>query len=144
MISEVGRLQDDAVGATRSDAIQCRHQVLYCAGLAEAEPRPHGGWSQRGQLGLEGIADAEENRSGGLHHDVDHETRPVSRSCVRCRSRSVMACCTSRTVLGRTPPRLLSTRSTVRSLRPACTAISRMRCGWPHGDSWWFLAGFWH
>ena len=54
-LREVGCLQDDAVGATRPDAISVATRV-YRAGLAEVEPRPHCGWSQRGRLGLEGVA----------------------------------------------------------------------------------------
>ena len=46
------------------------------------------------------------------------KVRPVSRSWLRWRSRSAMACATFAAVLARTPGRLFSTRSTVASLSP--------------------------
>ncbi len=69
---------------------------------------------------------AEENRSGVCITMSIMNTRPLSRSWLRCRSRSAMACLMSLTVLGRTPPRWLRTRSTVASLTPAWRAISRI------------------
>ena len=72
---------------------------------------------------------AEENRSGVCMTTSTRKVRPFSRSWLRCRSRSVMACCTLPTVLARTPGRLLRTRSTVASLSPACRAISRIGYG---------------
>ena len=59
------------------------------------------------------------NRSGACTTMSIMKVRPTSRTWVRCLSRSAIACWTSRTVLSRTPPRSLSTRSTVASLRPA-------------------------
>src|SRR4051794_8068222 len=47
------------------------------------------------------------------------KVRPVSRNWERCRCRSAIARCTSSTVLCRTPPRWLRTRSTVASDNPA-------------------------
>ena len=70
---------------------------------------------------------AEENRAGACMTTSTMNVRPPRRSWVRCRSRSAMARSTCRTVLVRTPPRRCSTRSTVASLRPAWTAISRTR-----------------
>ena len=73
---------------------------------------------------------AAENRCGACTTTSTMKVRPPRRSCVRCRSRSAMACSTSRTVSARTPPRRCSTRSTVASLRPAWAAISRTLYAW--------------
>src|SRR3954453_21281470 len=64
------------------------------------------------------------------------KVRPVSRNWERCRCRSGIARCTSSTVLCRTPPRWLRTRSTVASDSPAWRAISRIGygCGTPKFD----------
>jgi hypothetical protein len=45
-------------------------------------------------------------------------------------------------VLARTPPRSFSTRSTVRSLKPACIAIFANPVRMAHGYSWRFFGGF--
>jgi hypothetical protein len=73
-----------------------------------------------------GEAAMRENRSGVCITISIMNTCPLSRSWLRCRSRSAMACRMSFTVLGRTPPRSLRTRSTVAALTPAWRAISRM------------------
>ena len=75
---------------------------------------------------------AEENRSGACITTSTRKVRPVSRSWLRCRSRSVMACCTLLAVLARTPGRLLRTRSTVASLRPGLTGDLADRIGMSH------------
>lgn len=62
---------------------------------------------------------ADENRCGVCMTMSIMKVRPPIRTWARCRSRSLIAWCTSRTVLSRTPPRLLRTRSTVASLKPA-------------------------
>ena len=63
------------------------------------------------------------------------KVRPLRRSWLRCRSRSVIACATFAAVLARTPGRLFSTRSTVASLRPDWRAISRIGYGVGHARS---------
>src|ERR1700729_2427595 len=68
--------------------------------------------------------------------------RPVRPACSLCPRNSRIACLTRSAVCPRTPPRVLSTRSTVASLRPAWSAISLMRNGWPTGDGFdGFLMG---
>ena len=69
---------------------------------------------------------ASEKRSGVCITTSTMKVRPLSRSWLRCRSRSRIAWCTFAVVLDRTPGRLFSTRSTVASLTPACCAISRI------------------
>ena len=61
----------------------------------------------------------DENCTGASTTRSTTKVRPASRSWVRCRCRSSIAWLTSATVLARTPPRPLSTRSTVASDRPA-------------------------
>jgi len=68
----------------------------------------------------------ERGRSGVCMTMSMMKVRPFTRSWLRCRSRSVIACATVAAVLARTPDRLLSTRSTVASLKPDCRAISRI------------------
>ncbi|CAM5711227.1 hypothetical protein SVIOM342S_08219 [Streptomyces violaceorubidus] len=76
-----------------------------------------------------------EKRSGACITMSHMNVRPTTRTWVRWRSRSAMARRTSNAVLSRTPPRPLSTRSTVASLRPACRAISRIGKGCPMAGS---------
>ena len=95
-------------------------------------PRPHAGRNPRRALRrLLVQLDRRPRPPGGnrrvrIGRPAGWKIRAATTAGLRCRSRSAMACRMSFTVLGRTPPRWLRTRSTVASLTPAWRAISRM------------------
>ena len=85
---------------------------------------------QGGQLGLQGRPHGGGEPGRGLHHDVDEERAAGEADLGALPVELVDGLLDVCAVLARTPPRPLSTRSTVASLRPACRAISRSGYGW--------------
>ena len=122
----VGGLEDDSLGAAATDVVERLRQFAGPGLLPEVEPRSHSAGRSMGSSSSRADFTAAENRSGVCMTTSTMKVRPLSRSWLRCRSRSAIACATFAAVLARTPGRLLSTRSTVASLNPDCRAISRI------------------
>ena len=94
------RLEQHAVGAAAGDVVERPHGVLDAAVLAQVEARADHGGPQGRQLRLERLPDGRLKRSGAcMTRSMRNVRRPI-RTWVRWRSRSVIAWCTSATVLG--------------------------------------------